>query len=377
MNTLAKDVPPTHARHIPWLPLVFAILTIITYFMVNAEMQGGSVIYTQRGVSVSNEAVPQPVTAPTSYAEPQAPVTTHASPSGATSQTSQSAEVPADLGGYYPRYPIPPTYGGQPSVTDTREFLKTDYSATMRTRNVQDLTRRIETTVRGYGGRVDQESSSPQYGSVSFVVPLDKFDEFRTELEGLVNWRFLTVSVSSQNLLPQKQSIEQQQTQASSTMADLTASRKQLVATHTNTVRSLQAQITADAQSLASLGAEPSTDPTLHAQILAEMQSVSADESSLQARLQNENASYTANLQGIDSSIKYAQENIDAIQTQDQNLTDNVATVNGTVSVNWITLWQTALLYLPGYTIPMIFAVLTILSYLWDRRRYGPSVLGF
>jgi len=45
--------------------------------------------------------------------------------------------------------------------------------------------------------------------------------------------------------------------------------------------------------------------------------------------------------------------------------------------VNWITLWQIALLYLPGYSIPMIFAVLTILSYLWDRRRYGPSILGF
>ena len=282
--------------------------------------------------------------------------------------------------GYSPGYPVPPPQYydySQPSATDTREFLKTSYQASVRTMHVQDLTRRVETTIRGYGGRVDQESSSPQYGSVSFVVPADKFDSFRTEFEGMVNWRFLSVNVSSENLLPQKQSIEQQTAQTQSSIADLTASRTKLVAAHTSTAASLQSQIDADTQELATLRAQTSTDPAQQAQIAAQIQTVLADQSSFKSRLANENASYTYNLQNTDASINYTQENLGAIQTQDQNLTANVATVSGTISLSSITLWEIAMLYLPGYSIPTIFAVLTVLAYLYDRRRHGPSILGF
>jgi len=103
--------------------------------------------------------------------------------------------------------------------------------------------------------------------SVSFVVPLDKFDEFRAELEGLVNWRFLTVSVSSENLLPQSRASNNNKRRPRARWPISPPVANSSLRTHTSTVRSLQAQITADAQSLASLGAEPSTDPTLHAQI--------------------------------------------------------------------------------------------------------------
>src|SRR3989344_8448981 len=89
-------------------------------------------------------------------------------------------------GMYYP-YPYP---NPDVPVTDTREFLKTYYSASMRTRDVPVLTRRVETTVRGYGGRIDQESSSAQYGYVNFALPQSKYDAFRTELEGFVDSRF-------------------------------------------------------------------------------------------------------------------------------------------------------------------------------------------
>jgi hypothetical protein len=249
-------------------------------------------------------------------------------------------------------------------VTDTREFLKIYYNASMRTRDVPVLTSRVETTVRGYNGRIDQESSSSQYGSVSFAVPQSKFDAFRAELEGLVGSRFLTLNISSQNLLSQKVSIEAQQKQADTTLADYKASRQKVVNAHAVAVQSLQGKIDADAAQLAILRAEPSTP-----QILAQIQTVSDEWTALKKQLVNENASYTTQLSNADANIKYAQDWQTAVQTQDQTLLDNVATVTGTISIQWISLWDIALLYLPGYWIPTIFAALAVLSFFRDRRR--------
>lgn len=241
---------------------------------------------------------------------------------------------------YYP-YPYP---NPDVSAADTREFLKIYYNASLRTRDVQGLTRRVETTVRGYDGRIDQESISPQYGSVSFAVSQSKYDAFRAELESFVDSRFLTLNISSQNLLSQKVSIEEQQKQADTTLADYKATRQRVVSAHTSAVQSLQAKID-DA-------------------------STSASEKLLfQEQLARENDSYTRNLANADANIKYAQDWQKAVQTQDKTLLANVATVTGTVSIQWISLWDMALLYLPGYWIPTIFAALTVLSYLHDRRR--------
>lgn len=240
----------------------------------------------------------------------------------------------------YP-YPYP---NPEVPVTDTREFLKMYYNAMMRTRDVPSLTRRVETTVRGYSGRIDQESSSPEYGSVSFALPQAKYEAFRTELETLVGSRFLTINISSQNLLAQKVSIEEQQKQADKNLADYKAARQKLVIAHANVVQSLQAKI--------DVAAATSSDRILYQQQLA-----------------NENASYATQLKNADANIKYAQDWQKAVQTQDKVLLDNVATVTGTVSIQRISLWEIVLLYLPGYWIPFIFAVLTVLSYLNDRRR--------
>lgn len=333
-------------RHISWVTIVLALITIGTFFAVSGTDaryylpigMGGGVYPT----SVSPSA-----------------------PEGRAYDASVSnGSMPSQgksVGGYYP-YPYP---NPDVSANDTREFLKVYYNAAMRTRDAQGLTRRVETTVRGYDGRIDAESSSPQSGYVSFVVPMSKYDAFRTELEGLVGSRFLTVNISSQNLLPQKQSIEEQQKQADSTLADYKAARQSIVNAHASVAKSLQAQIDADAQTLVALRAQPPTP-----QIQAQIQVVSDDWASLKQQLANENASYAKQLSNADANIKYAQDWQTAVKTQDAALLDNVATVSGTVSIQWISLWDMAQLYLPGYWIPAIFAALTVLSYLSDRRRF-------
>src|SRR3989338_1007359 len=281
---------------------------------------------------------------------------------GATNGASMAPQGMPGREAYYP-YPYP---GQDVPITDTREFLKVNYNAEMRTRDVGGLVRRVETTVRGYDGRIDQESSSPKYGYVNFAVPMSKYDAFRTELEGLVDSRFLTLNISSQNLLPQKQSIEEQQKQADSTLADYKAARQKIVSAHTSAAQSLQSQINADEQQLTSLRAQPQT-----VEVQAQIQALTNEVITLRARLSNENASYSAQLKNADANIKYAEDWQKAVKTQDQALLDNVATVTGSVSIQWISLWEMAQLYLPGYWIPTIFAVLAFLSLLYDRRRFG------
>lgn len=153
-------------------------------------------------------------------------------------------------------------------VTDTREFLKTDYNATIRTRDISTLTRRIETTVRGFGGRIDSSNSSQKWGSVSFVVPAGKFDSFRDEIESLTDARFITTEIRNENLLPQVRNIE------------------------------------ANGDWLAA-----------------------------------------------------------------QNVVNQIMTVRGTISLNWISIWDIIQLYVSGSWIIVILLCVALISYLFERRR--------
>jgi len=318
MNDTQSTLHSFRPKHISLLTIVLAILTVVTFIAIS----GPGVQYAVPMMGGVREAVMDTVS------------------SGGASAPAENKIAP-DM--YYPNpypYPTPDV-----PITDTREFLKVYYNASMRARDVQGLTRRVETTVRGYSGRIDQQSSSQQYGSISFAVPQSKYDAFRTELESLVPSRFLTTNISSQNLLPQKLSIEEQQKQADTALVNYRAERQKIITAHTNAVQALQTQI------------NESTEQGII--------------SSLTQQLVSENSSYTVRLSSIDKRIQSAEEWQKAVQTQDQELLNNVATVTGTVSIQWISFWGIARLYLPGYWIPAIFAALTFLSLLWDRRRFG------
>ncbi|OGG56004.1 hypothetical protein A2680_00515 [Candidatus Kaiserbacteria bacterium RIFCSPHIGHO2_01_FULL_55_37] len=369
-NQTSAPLHVAHPRRVSWLTIILALLAVGTFIAIaqpNAQYYVPQMMEGFTGstfkVTSTDPAVPQGIQV--NYAESSgAPVSV---------QGTMMARGTADSRVYYP--PPAPDYNPNVPVTDTREFLKVNYNSSMQTRDVQGLTRRVETTVRGYDGRIDQESSTPRSGYVSFVIPQSKYEAFRAELESLVDSRFLTVNISSQNLLPQKQSIEEQQKQADTSLAGYETARQKLVSSHATTLKSYQSQIDSDTQQLASLRASLSNtgDPVQQTQIYAQIQAVSNDLLLLRAQLNNENASYGVQLKNADANIKSAKDWQKAVKTQDQALLDNVATVNGTVSVQWISLWEMAQLYLPGYWIPAIFAALAFISYLFDRRRFGTT----
>ncbi len=310
-------------RDASWLTIALAGLTVLTFLAV-ADHTGPYSVMPAMSVGDYSMNNSGPGALPTSGAE--------SSPSMAPAPDMQGR----DLSYPYP-YPHP-----EVPATDTREFLKIYYNAVLRTRDVPALTRRVETVVRGYDGRIDQQSSSDQYGSVSFALPQSKYEAFRTELESLVDSRFLTVNISSQNMLTQKVSIEEQQAAADTNLVATQTSRQKIVAAHISIVKALQSKITT---------------------------ATSTELASLTQQLANENARYTKELSNADANVTYAQKWQKAVQTQDKQLLENIATVTGTVSISWMSLWQMLQLYLPGYLIPGIFAVLTLISLFYDRRR--------
>lgn len=345
-----QNVPKSFwPRHLSWLTILLAILAVASFLMISRPgiqygtmMGGGREIYLN---STDGGAVPpSPVSAP-------------------MMDTSVSSQGKGGLDMMYYPYPYPNT---NVPVNDNREFLQVSYNASMSTRDVRGLTGRVVTTVRGYDGRIDQESSSEKYGYVSFAVPKSKYESFRAELESLVGSRFLTTNISSQNLLSQKVSIEEQQKQADTALADYKTARAKIVSAHTSATAAIQAKINTNTQRLAVLSAQTQTP-----QVLAEMEMVSNDQLFQKQQLANENSSYKSQLNNADWNIKNAQDWVKGLQTQDQTLLDNVATVTGTISIQWISFPNMILLYLPGYWIPTIFAALAILSFLNDRRRFG------
>lgn len=276
-----------------------------------------------------------------------------------------------------PPYPSMPQFdgyrggNGSADITDTREFLKTYFSADIKTRQVPELTRRVEVAVRGFDGRVDETNTSEERGYVRFVVPLEKYEDFRAEIESFVSPRFISITERSENKLGEKQNIEERQESVETDLATLKANRAKAVSAHAAASASLQGQISANDAQSAALAAEETDDSAREAQIASQLSALASSRANLVARLNAENASHAQNLKNIDSQIAYQESSLDQVKEDDTDLMNSIATVEGTVSLDRVSLWEIAQLYLPGYWIPGIIAIIAVIMFLWERRR-GP-----
>jgi hypothetical protein len=270
-----------------------------------------------------------------------------------------------------------PDYPGIPPITDNREFLKTDYNSTIKTRHVAEMGNRIQTLVRGYGGRIDGASFNEKFGYLSFVVPQNQFMLFKSELTSIVGKRFIVESVSVQNMLPQKQGIEQQAKSASSTLMELKESRSAMVKKYNAIIGSLRAGIARETAAITALDKEAATttDQNRLAEIKKERAAHVSTRSGLQTRLANETNNYEYELASIDSQIKGAEGQIENLKVQDKNLIDDVATVRGTIAIEWVSIMEIVNLYtIEGWPwiVLALGAALVIISY---RRRHPPTAV--
>ena len=268
-------------------------------------------------------------------------------------------------------YPLPPSVDTREiPVTDTREFLKIDYRAQIRTRHAEELAERLLLTVRGLGGRVDSATYSQEYGFIQFVVPKDEFETFRSQIENMVRARFLIQDVSTENLLPQKQSIEEERESLAGTLEALSAERARVVSAHTQAVAALQLRLQTVAEELKDLEAERGGTSKEKERREARKEELVEERSALYAILADENTTYAARIGALDARIRAANEDVGQNAERDHELQDTVETVRGTITFEWISVWEVIQLYGAAYWLAALFVVLAVVSYLFPRRRY-------
>ncbi len=255
------------------------------------------------------------------------------------------------------------------SLTDTREFLKESYNATIRTRQISELENRIEIIVRGLGGRVDYSSSGEKNGYISFAVPKDRLEAFKISVKDLVGAKLYTEQMGSENLLPQKQIIEENKKLTEDNMSSLKAERARLVKNHNQTISSYQNNINSIQAEMAGLNYEyQSATYARRIEIESKLRELVGKVNALQLEISRENKNYASRISNIDREIKYAGENLKMIQKEDTNLLESVATVNGSISLDWISLWEMADIYTPGPLVAWLLVLGAVISYLMYRR---------
>src|SRR3989344_2589960 len=124
---LGTTTKPLGQRRVPWTTIAFASLAVIT-LLINPQ-QFSPAILTKSGSIPLNGTSDSP---------------------GVARESSQKDYL----------YPYP---NNSTPITDNREFIKTSYGATLRTRQVEKLVQNIQNIVRSANGRVDAINSSPRW----------------------------------------------------------------------------------------------------------------------------------------------------------------------------------------------------------------------
>lgn len=263
----------------------------------------------------------------------------------------------------------------EPSITDTREFMKTSYSATIKTRSVSDVVRDVKNAVKGADGRVDSLDSSLRSGRISFVVAKSKFDDFKSEIESLTHKKLYTENISSENLLSQKQGIEEQTGTIVSTLENLKKQNESLDTKHNQTVSSINKELTGIKAELVNVRINISitTDSLIMTALRNQESSLVAQETLQNQKLNSENNNYSIQSKNLNNSISNENSNLTNVNKQDSQFTDNIETVNGSIYVDWISLWEVAQIYSP--IPPFIVIVIIVIIIVSCFRKKIPKVV--
>lgn len=280
---------------------------------------------------------------------------------------------------------IPPIFGrDNNSVSDTREFMKVNYSGAIKTREVKDTARDVRGIVRDMDGRIDSETVNEKYGYVSFVIPKSNLDDFRDEIESLTHKKLYTENTSSQNLLNQKQNIEQNMDLTNKSLSDLRSEKTKAETAHNKSLASLQAQLkslTTSAETMrAKLDAMPAAEEGSPEQVQARMTqesyiNFSNQVAELKNKIAQENRVFAENKKSFDSAIGQFNNQLGEIKKDDKAFAENIETVNGSVSMQWVSVWQLARIFLPIHPIFIILLLAIILWYILKRLRIVPLVV--
>lgn len=310
--------------------------------------------------SVSNTSINFPTMSQDKYSDP-------------VLESSKSSDFGQAENGIYPSTKQMRYYPPASDVTDTRDFLKVNYSSRIETRDVSETVGEIDFIVRDVDGRVDNIQSSKKYGQVSFVIPKSNLFEFKSRIEKITHSQLYTENTSSSNLLYQKQNIEQRMASEVSFLDKLKQDKKVLDSIHNERVNSLNRDIASLESQINAIRAlllnTPSYDHETQNRLSNQLESLGSQVVIFRNNLINENKSYATKSDSLNSKINVTTQNIDYIEKEDLAFENNVETVNGYIDVRWVNLWNFIGAFSPT---PMWVNLSVVVLFVWwflERKR--------
>ncbi len=277
---------------------------------------------------------------------------------------------------------FPDYQNGNGSITDTRQFMKINYSGTIQTRDVKDVARDVRGIIRDMEGRIDNETVNEQYGQISFVIPKSNLNNFRDEIESITHKKLYVENTSSQNLLNQKQIIEEQSSHAATTLEQLQESQSILTKKHNQTIANLKSELAATQKKIAMVNSNiaaylppPSGDTGYLAEQNTQLTIYLNEEAQIKQKIDNENTNYQNQNKMLVDKIASTNNTIKDINTQDKKFTENIETVNGSISMQWISVWQLMKIFSPIHPIIIILVLVIILWYILKKLRIAPLLI--
>lgn len=264
------------------------------------------------------------------------------------------------------RYPIQ----GGVDATDTRSFMKMAYSALFYTRDVREVVDAAEGRILAAEGRIDTLNKSEMYGVISFVVAKDKFEGLRGELEGLVHVKLYDETISSQNLLGQKQNIETRTNAATTSLAELETTLANVESQYnaklsksTIELNKMQRRLDEIRSLLSTTDKDSEAYNSLIAEDAVQVKNIAQYRSAMSA----EAATYGAERNRLQTQLAQANTTVTALEDEDQDFVNNVETVNGTLTVRKVSWWALGERFSPT---PMwLNTFIVILAGMWVLRR--------
>ncbi len=198
-----------------------------------------------------------------------------------------------------------------------------------------------------------------------------KFEAFRTEVEALTHKKLYVESISSQNLLGQKQDIEKRTSNIVGSLDKLTQQRTALVTAHTQTVDAIQRELTRISTELTAVRTQivNTTNTQAIASLRDQEATLVSEDAGERERLSAENNNYASKKQNLNAQIANYNASLTTVTQKDQQFTDNIETVNGSVYVRWVSLWEFISIFSP--ISPIIIVVLFVIAVWFYLRHLG------
>jgi Fe2+ transport system protein B len=261
-------------------------------------------------------------------------------------------------------------------ITDTREFIKKTFSANIKTRDVEDVAKKIELLIKGLGGRIDNSNITNTYATFSFVIPKSKLDDFESQIRSYVHKKLYSQTITSQNLLEEKQNLEHNQGTTKESIASLATERQQVQTEYTKKANELKSKIsTKNSQARTTQNnitkkedeVNTATNTTIKTEKIQELVILQKSEdfiiqeiSSLTADMNNLSNAFKVEMSRLGASIEDQNNVLVSLDEQTDSFLNKVETVQGTIYISYITIWGIITVFSPISPLILLIIIFVI-----------------